>query len=150
MCVHTCVSSDFIWNQTFPYPWKSMWTNRGGIYGTGLSPSVPSHRLAKENGTLYNTICWSRGKVIWLLLVRTVKTNNVRRTKFKKKKKEAVQLFTTVSHHTWTAAEQRNWAEKVTTEEPDPSECAFQLSPSVTPTSPPSAPSQPRPLVSWP
>lgn len=38
VCVRGCArvrAQIFIWNQPFPYPWKSMWTNRGGIYGMG-------------------------------------------------------------------------------------------------------------------
>lgn len=68
-------------NQTCLYNSSPMWTNRGGMFmRLGCLPSVSSHCLAKENGTLYNTICWPQAQGIQLLLMKTFKTNNVKQT----------------------------------------------------------------------
>ncbi len=64
---HTYASLQFylkrLSNQSCLYTSSSMWTNRGGMFmRLGCLPLSPSHCLAKENGTLYNTICWPQAK----------------------------------------------------------------------------------------
>lgn len=69
LCVVVCTHVQahiFIWNAVQPdLPiYLQPHVNKQGrdVYETRLSPSVPSHCLAKENGTLYNTICWPQAK----------------------------------------------------------------------------------------
>lgn len=63
-CVCTCTS--FIWKAVQPdlpiYLEPHVNKQRRMVYETRLSPSALSHCLAKESGTLYNTICLPQAK----------------------------------------------------------------------------------------